>query len=179
MIRLIKVLGDSCLHEVSAPVLKNRRVLKALVNDMFDTMYEAEGIGLAAVQVGMLKRIFVIDIESVSERPLVCVNPILLRVSHDTIESLEGCLSVPGIKLPVKRHRSVIIKYSDLAYEEYTLKAQDLLSICIQHEIDHLNGILFLDRLSKKDKKEAHVLLKEKGYPEVLHKPKKGLSARG
>ena len=119
-------------------------------------MYHANGIGLAAVQIGVTQRIFVVDIEGIEPCPLVCINPVVKKISRDTVETEEGCLSIPGVKLPVRRPRSLFLEYTNPQGKLHLLEAaDDLLSTCIQHEIDHLEGILFLDRLHKKHHKQA------------------------
>ena len=124
---------------------------KKLMDDMLETMYAAPGIGLAAVQVGILKRLVVIDISKEEEKrqPLFLVNPEIIYRSKETSVYEEGCLSLPGQFAEVERPSECTIKYIDYYGKKKDLKADGLLATCIQHEIDHLNGILFIDYLSK------------------------------
>ena len=152
-------LGDVRLQQVSLPVTeKEFSHVPSWVRNMFDTMYDALGIGLAAVQIGMMKRIFVMDLEKEDPQSFVFVNPVLKQASLDKIETTEGCLSIPDLKLPVERHRAVLLEYQTLDKQKKTLEATDLEAICIQHEIDHLNGVLFLDRVVKKYRKDVKAL---------------------
>ena len=124
---------------------------KKLMDDMLETMYAAPGIGLAAVQVGILKRLVVIDISKDEEkkRPLFLVNPLIVQQSKKTSVYEEGCLSLPGQFAEIERPAECTIKYIDYEGKQKELKADGLLATCIQHEVDHLNGILFIDYLSK------------------------------
>ncbi len=121
--------------------------IRQLVDDMFDTMYQAPGIGLAAVQVNMLKRIVVIDISENKDQPLCLINPEIIETSGEE-KSEEGCLSVPGIYEMVSRAEHIIVRALDRDGEAFELETGDLLAVCIQHEIDHLDGKLFVDHLS-------------------------------
>tara|TARA_B100000575_G_C23141374_1_gene664325 strand:- start:3192 stop:3716 length:525 start_codon:yes stop_codon:yes gene_type:complete len=125
--------------------------LRKLMDDMLETMYAAPGIGLAAVQIGILKRLIVIDISKDEQKknPLFLVNPIINFKSKETSIYEEGCLSLPGYFAEIERPAECHISYIDYAGKKKDLKATGLLSTCIQHEIDHLNGILFIDYLSK------------------------------
>ena len=125
--------------------------LRALLDDMLDTMYAAPGIGLAAVQIGILKRLIVIDISKDKEKknPLFLINTEIISISKKTSIYEEGCLSLPGHYAEIERPAECQIKYVDYNGKEKELKADGLLSTCIQHEVDHLNGILFIDYLSK------------------------------
>ncbi len=121
--------------------------IRRLVGDMFETMYAAPGIGLAATQVDVHKRIIVIDVSETSDQPLVLINPkILERDGQIVLE--EGCLSVPGIYDEVERARHVKVAALDADGKPFELEAEDLLAVCIQHEIDHLDGKVFVDYLS-------------------------------
>ncbi len=133
--------------------------IKELVNDMFETMYDAEGLGLAAVQVGVLKRIFVMDIqlETIENEPagygstgkFYMINPEITELSDEQVILKEGGLSIPEQSHEIKRPKYLTVKYKDLDNEEQTLKASGWLARCIQHELDHLNGILYIRHLSK------------------------------
>ena len=124
---------------------------RKLMKDMLETMYEAPGIGLAAVQIGILKRLVVIDISKNQEKkdPLFLINPEIIQKSEKTSIYEEGCLSLPGQFAEIERPAECFLKYIDYDGKEKELKAKGLLSTCIQHEVDHLNGILFIDYLSK------------------------------
>ncbi|MFC5302052.1 peptide deformylase [Azospira restricta] len=138
---------DPRLRKVAAPVTKVDDGIRRLAADMAETMYEAPGIGLAATQVDVHKQVIVIDVSETKDQLLVLINPELL---HD--EGLqvgeEGCLSVPGIYDKVERAEKVGIRYLDLQGEARTLEADGLLAVCIQHEMDHLRGQVFVDHLS-------------------------------
>ena len=124
--------------------------LKKLMDDMLETMYSAPGIGLAAVQIGILKRIVVIDISKDEKKnPIFLINPEITFKSRNTSSYEEGCLSLPGQFAEIERPAECHINYIDYNGKEKKLKANGLLATCIQHEIDHLNGVLFIDYLSK------------------------------
>ena len=125
--------------------------LRELMDDMLETMYAAPGIGLAGVQVGVLKRLIVIDVSGDKEKknPLFLVNPEIIFKSNDTSVYEEGCLSLPGHFAEIERPAECQIKYVDYNGKKKEMKANGLLATCIQHEVDHLNGILFIDYLSK------------------------------
>ncbi|HAS6221844.1 TPA: peptide deformylase [Vibrio vulnificus] len=138
---------DDRLRTVAKPVEKVTPEIQKIVDDMIETMYDEEGIGLAATQVDIHQRIVVIDISESRNEPMVLINPeILEKRGEDGIE--EGCLSVPGARALVPRAAEVTIKALDRDGHEFTLEADDLLAICIQHELDHLQGKLFVDYLS-------------------------------
>jgi len=138
---------DERLRTVAEAVTEFDEPLQQFIDDMFETMYDDQGIGLAATQVDVHKRIITIDIEGDKTNQLVLINPEILESSGDTgIE--EGCLSVPGCRALVPRKEKVKVKALNRQGEEFILEAEDLLAICIQHEIDHLNGVLFVDYLS-------------------------------
>ncbi|WP_225501461.1 peptide deformylase [Vibrio vulnificus] len=138
---------DDRLRTVAKPVEKVTPEIQKIVDDMIETMYDEEGIGLAATQVDIHQRIVVIDISESRNEPKVLINPeILEKRGEDGIE--EGCLSVPGARALVPRAAEVTVKALDRDGNEFTLEADDLLAICIQHELDHLQGKLFVDYLS-------------------------------
>jgi len=125
--------------------------IQELVKDMADTMYAAPGIGLAANQIGHLQRIAIIDlsiIDPANEGLIVLINPELVEASEELIHNEEGCLSIPDFRTEVGRHRSVTVRARDLENKEVEIKAEGLLSIALQHELDHLSGLLFIDRIS-------------------------------
>ena len=140
---------EPLLKQKSQPVNEFNDDLRQLAEDMAETMYEAPGVGLAAPQVGELKRLVVIDC-STGEEPadlIVAVNPEIVARSGDSVEE-EGCLSVPGFWANVVRSEQVTLRYQDVAGNSHERTANGLLAICMQHELDHLEGILFVDRLS-------------------------------
>ena len=140
----IRVLGDPILRQSTVPVKEITSELLALVADMFETMHHARGIGLAAPQVGRTERLAVIEIEG---EPLVVINPEILETSGKA-KAEEGCLSIPDIYADVERPKDVVVRAMDLEGNEYEVEATELLARCLQHEIDHLDGRLFLDYLS-------------------------------
>lgn len=143
----VVIFPDERLRTVAQPVERVNDSIRAIVDDMFDTMYQEEGIGLAAPQVAIQQRIITIDIDGEKQNQLVLINPEIIESSGETgIE--EGCLSIPGFRGLVPRKEKVTVKALNRDGEEFTLKADGLLAICIQHEIDHLNGVLFVDYLS-------------------------------
>lgn len=121
--------------------------IKSLIKDMFTTMYEAHGVGLAATQVDVHKKVIVIDVSEEKNMPLCLINPVILMRDGEE-ESNEGCLSVPGIFEPVKRAEHIRLKALDGEGKAFEMEANGLLSVCIQHEMDHLQGKLFVDYLS-------------------------------
>ena len=126
--------------------------LSQFVDDMFETMYAAEGIGLAATQVGVLKRVLVLDVEQGEDgkgQPQEFINPKIVWQSEDTKPYQEGCLSFPGNFAEVRRPDIIEVKFVNRKGESQKIKADGLLSICLQHEIDHLNGVTFVDHLSR------------------------------
>ena len=147
----ILILPDPLLRKVSEPVTLVNAEIKNLMNDMLETMYAAPGIGLAAVQIGVLKRIIVIDLSKDGEKkdPLFIVNPQITFKSDKLISYEEGCLSVPGQFAEIDRPDKCHIKYLDYYGQPKEIKAEGMLATCIQHEMDHLEGILFIDYLSK------------------------------
>ena len=149
--RKIVIEPDPILREKSSTLEKVDYELRSLLDDMLETMYAAPGIGLAAVQVGILKRLIVIDISKDKEKknPLILINPEIIFRSKNTSVYEEGCLSLPGHYAEIERPAECQIKFIDYDGKARELKANGLLATCIQHEIDHLNGVLFIDYLSK------------------------------
>ncbi|MFO1434933.1 MAG: peptide deformylase [Gammaproteobacteria bacterium] len=157
---------DPRLRLLARPVTAVTDEIRALVADMFETMYAAPGIGLAATQVDVQLRVVVIDISRAREAPLCLINPeILDREGEEEME--EGCLSVPGFYETVRRSDKVRVKYLSLEGEEMIIDADGLLAVCIQHEIDHLDGKLFVDYLSTLKRNRIRKKL-EKAQAEVL-----------
>lgn len=174
------------LREVSLPVKKFDQELKNLVKDMLETMYDANGIGLAAPQVGQLLRLLVIDtrpklsekdledsryendaqteLESKIKQPLVLINPEIIK-GHGKTTFDEGCLSVPSFFETVERFDEVEVKAFDVDGKEFRFKTDGLLAICIQHEMDHLEGTLFIDHISFTKSNKIKNQIKKNGYP--------------
>lgn len=138
---------DPRLRQKAQPVATVDKSIKKLADDMLETMYQAPGIGLAATQVNVPKRVLVIDISEDKSSPLVLINPEIVA-QQGKAEREEGCLSVPEIFEPVTRAAEITVRYLDREGREQELEAQELLATCIQHEIDHLEGKLFIDYLS-------------------------------
>jgi peptide deformylase len=149
--RDILILPDKRLRQVSEPVKKIDAGIRKLVEDMFETMYEAPGIGLAAIQVGTPKRVVTMDLAKKDDpkEPQVFINPEILWASEDKATYEEGCLSIPEFYDEVERPAQVKVKYLDLEGAPHEIEANGLLATCLQQEIDHLNGVLFIDHLSK------------------------------
>ena len=139
---------DKRLRTIAKPVVRVDETIKQQVKDMFETMYEATGIGLAATQVNFHQRIIVIDISDQYNEPICLINPEIIEESGE-IQCEEGCLSVPDYYEIVVRANDIKVKALNQNGESFELEASEMLSVCIQHEIDHLNGILFVDHLSK------------------------------
>jgi len=149
--RKIIIEPDPILRKKRENLEKVDNELRLLLDDLLETMYSAPGIGLAAVQVGILKRLIVIDISKDKEKknPIFLINPEIISKSKNTSIYEEGCLSLPGHFAEIERPEECKIKYIDYDGKKKEMKANGLLATCIQHEIDHLNGILFIDYLSK------------------------------
>ena len=147
----IITIPNPLLRKISEPVTSVNNEEKKLMDDMLETMYAAPGIGLAAVQDGVLKRIIVIDLSKDGEKktPLFIVNPQITFKSDDLISYEEGCLSIPNQFAEIKRPSSCKVNFLDYNGKKKEISADGLLATCIQHEVDHLNGILFIDHLSK------------------------------
>jgi peptide deformylase len=150
-LREILILPDKRLRRPSEAVAKIDGAIRKLVDDMFETMYGAPGIGLAAVQVGTMKRVVTLDLAKKEEppKPQVYINPEVVWSSEDKSTYEEGCLSIPEFYSEVERPTQVRVTYMDLEGKSHEITASGLLATCLQHEIDHTNGILFIDYLSK------------------------------
>ena len=150
-IKTILTEPDEILRKVSEPVDKVGRDEKILMDDMLETMYAANGIGLAAIQIGVPKRIIVMDLGRGNGKkdPRYFVNPIIINKDREKLTYEEGCLSVPNQFAEIDRPKKCNVDYLDYSGKKQTLKAEGLLATCIQHEMDHLEGILFIDYLSK------------------------------
>lgn len=155
----IYVVPQAVLKQVAAPVAEITADIRKLAEDMLDTMYAAQGIGLAAPQIGVLKRVVVMDVEQTDEeegkttrargKPRIFINPEILEASEDLNVYQEGCLSIPGQYADVERPASVRIRFMDENGAVHEEEANGLYATCMQHEIDHLNGVLFTDHISK------------------------------
>jgi len=151
---------DPRLRKVAEPVERVDDTIRQLVDDMFETMYQAPGIGLAATQVDVHKRIITIDISEDKSQPLCLINPEI--VGSEGVEKMEeGCLSVPGIYEPVERAEKITVKALNQQGETYEMQTDGLLSVCIQHEMDHLQGKLFVDYLSELKRKRIRKKLEK------------------
>jgi len=172
MLRKILTEPDPILRKKCETLEKVDTDTKKLMDDMLETMYSAPGIGLAAVQVGILKRLIVIDISKAEEKknPLFLINPKIIHQSKKTSVYEEGCLSIPGQFAEIERPAECTVKYIDYHGKEKELKADGLLATCVQHEVDHLNGILFIDYLSKlkKDMIIKKLVKQKKGIERVI-----------
>ena len=138
----------------------NEEIVK-IVDDMIETMYDEKGVGLAATQVNIHKRIVVMDVSDDYNEPIVLINPEIIAKSEETFINEEGCLSVPGCYAKVTRHETVTVKALDRDGKEFTLDGNELMSICIQHELDHLAGVLFVDYLSPLKRKRIQTKLEK------------------
>ena len=165
-IRKILTEPDPFLRQISQNVEKVDDEIRKLMDDMLETMYAAPGIGLAAIQVGVPKNVIVIDLSKEEKKPLYFVNPEIIIRSKNNSTYEEGCLSVPGQFAEVDRPNQCHVSYLDYYGKKKELKAEGLLATCIQHEMDHLKGILFIDYLSK---------LKKNFIVKKLSKQKKAL----
>jgi len=142
-------LGDRVLRQPAKRVAKVDAEIKQLIREMLQTMYSADGIGLAAPQVAVNKQVLVVDLEpdEAANQPLILINPVVTQASRDLSVMQEGCLSIPNVFLDVKRPAAIEVSYKDENGRPQKLTTDGLLACCIQHEIDHLNGILFVDRV--------------------------------
>ncbi len=138
---------DPRLRTVAKPVKEVTGKIATLADRMLETMYEAPGIGLAATQVNVHQRLIVIDVSETNDQPLILINPTIIK-GEGEIETNEGCLSVPGFYEPVDRFQHIQLEAIGRDGEPFTMEAEDLLAVCIQHEMDHLEGKLFVDYLS-------------------------------
>jgi peptide deformylase len=155
----IHVYGSESLRQETPPITEDSDELQALIDDMIETMRGADGIGLAAPQVGRSERLFVLDLDplredieaaggTLPEQPMVLINPEIVWESEAVCEIEEGCLSLPEIREPVTRPERVRLSYLDRHFEERELEAGDMLARAVQHELDHLDGVLFTDHIS-------------------------------
>ncbi|MRN38172.1 peptide deformylase [Neisseria sp. N95_16] len=152
---------DERLHTVAQPVAEIDERIQTLVKDMFETMYEARGIGLAATQVDVHERVVVMDLTEDKSEPRVFINPVIIEKEGETTYE-EGCLSVPGIYDTVTRAERVKVEALDEKGEKFTLETDGLLAICIQHELDHLMGKVFVEHLSQLKQNRIKTKLKKR-----------------
>jgi len=144
------IIPDPLLRQQSLPVEQIDERVESLVKDMFDTMYEAGGAGLAAIQIGVPRQIVVVDLskgENAEKTPLVFINPEIVSMSVERSTFREGCLSIPDYMAEVERPAEVEVVFLTITGQEQRIRADGLLATCLQHEIDHVNGILFIDHL--------------------------------
>ena len=149
--REILILPDNRLRQVSKPVERINSSIRKLVDEMFESMYDAPGIGLAAIQIGTPQRVITMDLAKKEDprNPQVFINPEVLWASEEMATYEEGCLSIPEFYGDVERPTQVKVRYLDLEGQQQLIEANGLFATCLQHEIDHLNGILFIDHLSR------------------------------
>ena len=150
-IKPLIILPDPILREVSSPLEAINDETRRLADDMLETMYDAPGIGLAAIQIGVPRRMLVLDVSKDGEEktPLVFINPEIVASSDARSVYEEGCLSIPDYYAEVERPATISVRYLDRDGKEQTIDADGLLATCLQHEIDHLDGVLFIDHISK------------------------------
>ena len=150
-IKKILIEPNKILRQVSQPVIEVNKEIQSLLDDMLETMYSANGIGLAAIQIGIPKNLIVIDLltKEKKKNPMYFVNPKIIKKSSKFSKYEEGCLSIPNLFAEIQRPSECEVEYLDYNGKNKILKADGLLATCIQHEIDHLKGILFIDYLSK------------------------------
>lgn len=160
MILPIRAYGDPVLRQEAQEVQENTPELQQLIDDMIETMRGADGVGLAAPQVGRSLRLFVADLTpawkslapqdrpKIPKQPMVCINPVIVEESQETTDFSEGCLSVPGLVVDVRRPIRVTLRYLDRQFQSRTIEGFGTLASVLQHEFDHLNGVLHVDRLS-------------------------------
>ncbi|QND49400.1 peptide deformylase [Rhizobium lusitanum] len=150
-IKPLIILPDPLLRQASKPIERVDTEILRLADDMLETMYDAPGIGLAAVQIGVARRMLVIDVarEGEDKQPLVFINPEVVASSDERSVYEEGCLSIPDYYAEVERPARVTVKHIDRDGKEQLIEADGLLATCLQHEIDHLNGVLFIDYISR------------------------------
>ena len=151
MLKEIVTVPDEILKKISDPIEKVGINEKKLIEDLFETMYHSNGIGLAAVQVGILKRVLVVDVSNKDEenQPIALINPVIKNLSEETSVYEEACLSIPETFIEIERPKICEVEYIDKKGEKKNLKCDGLLSTCVQHEINHLDGKLIIDHLSK------------------------------
>ncbi len=153
---------DPRLHTVAKPVTQVDDRVRAIVSDMFETMYAAKGVGLAATQVDIHERIIVVDTSEQRDQPMVLINPQIVERSADCKEWEEGCLSLPGIYDKVTRPDQIRVRALDARGESFEIDADGLLAVCVQHEMDHLEGKVFVDYLSALKRNRIKVRMRKR-----------------
>jgi peptide deformylase len=151
MVLKLRIVPDPVLRKIASPVTIVDRGTSRLMHEMLETMYKSRGVGLAAPQVGELKRVIVVDVEEEQDaaKAFMMADPVISWRSEELFTYKEGCLSIPGQYAEVTRPKRIKLQYTDVNNQRIEMEACDLLSTCIQHEIDHLNGVLFVDYVSK------------------------------
>ena len=144
----IELLGSAVLRQRAEAVPTPGPELDRLVADMFETMHDARGIGLAAPQIGRSERLIVVDVKEDDARPMALLNPTVVEFGGDKDRVEEGCLSIPGVAATVERPVACVVEATDAKVQPVRIEAQGMLARCLQHEIDHLDGVLFIDRIS-------------------------------
>jgi len=157
---------DARLHKVARPVETVDDRVRQIVDDMLETMYAAKGVGLAATQVDIHERIVVIDTSEERDQPRVLINPEIIRASEEMIIWEEGCLSVPTIYDKVERHAEIRVRALDREGKTYEFDADDLLAVCVQHELDHLMGKVFVEYLSPLKRNRIKTKMQKRGREE-------------
>lgn len=159
----IEMLGSEVLRTPAEEVAEVDDELRRLIGDMFETMYKAEGVGLAAPQVGISRRVIVVDVHDDEVKPFALVNPRLVESSRETEKGEEGCLSIPGLSAAVERAAHVVVEGLDRDGNPLRVEGGGLLARCLQHEIDHLDGVLFIDRVGPLKRKMLLQKWKKRG----------------
>ena len=159
----IEMLGSEVLRTPAEEVAEVDDELRRLIGDMFETMYRAEGVGLAAPQVGISRRVIVVDVHDDEVKPFALVNPRLVESSKETEKGEEGCLSIPGLSAAVERAARVMVEGLDRDGNPLRVEGGGLLARCLQHEIDHLDGVLFIDRVGPLKRKMLLQKWKKRG----------------
>jgi len=144
----IQMLGAEVLRRRADEVGEIDEKLRGFIDDMFETMYDAEGIGLAAPQVGVSRRVIVVDVHQPDTEPFAMINPVVVETGRETEQADEGCLSIPGISARVERTERIVVEGLDRDGAPMRVEADGILARCLLHEIDHLDGVLFIDRIS-------------------------------
>jgi peptide deformylase len=147
-VRKIEMLGSEVLRRRAEEIDAPDAELDRLIDDMFQTMYDAQGIGLAGPQVGVSRRVIVVDTGEDGAKPLAMLNPVIVESAKEEEKAEEGCLSIPGVSGLVTRPASVVVEGQDRTGAPVRIEASGILARCLQHEVDHLEGVLFIDRLS-------------------------------
>lgn len=182
MILPIYLYGQAVLREQCETIERSYPKLNELIDNMFETMYQAEGIGLAAPQIGLNIRLFIVDLEPLAEDnpqykgfKKVFINPQIIESKDKLVKYEEGCLSIPGINEMIEREETIIIRYQDQNFETKEEEYSDFFARCIQHEYDHIEGILFIDKLSpiRKQMIKTKLMNIVKGKKQTFYKTKK------